>query len=481
MRLVLDVCPEEVITRVRDALLRGKPGTLPVDFADLYGDGGIRNDDVYCDGVRELPMPFPVSPEWLEFAGNRTRQLEPTKVFQGGRWADSLNVTGSLGLRPLRIGEQIQECSQEGDFVVTLQKGCSSHIVSTGQHDAMEESGSTWHFFIKSRLVDQENVAKDINGDMWVTYSCVVRSVCGGRRTELVRQILSGGAIEEASRDMADESWITGTLRVATMMLEFETRAWAACHGFPLVEVWRGVRIPWVWAVKATKNCVAAYNLCSGHAGCAASEVWPLFDDSHAQRLTSLLPRRRPCGFTGAERQFAEGDVSVESFAAVLDRVCRRAAPEADIFRKFVDLGSGPGHAVLTAHALMPFRACVGVELAPGVVAAAREFARRYVDEGLAAKARSAGEAAQLFVEGDLLDLDWSDASVVFAHCVTWPDELVRRVAQRARELRPGAVFLSAQSFPDDPDTFKAFDFRGEACLASWTDGSVHLWAYQRI
>lgn len=174
--------------------------------------------------------------------------------------------------------------------------------------------------------------------------------------------------------------------------------------------------------------------------------------------------------------------MTVESFAAVLDRVCRRAAPEADIFRKFVDLGSGPGHAVLTAHALMPFRSCVGVELVPDVVASARSLSRRYVDDGLAAMARSTGDAAHLFVEGDCLhDFRWSDASVVFAHNVTWPDELVRGVAQRALELRHGAVFLSAQSFPDEPEILEAFDFRGEACLASWTDGSVHLWAYQRI
>lgn len=253
VRLVLDVCPEDVTVGIRNALLRGQPGVFPSDCSDLYGDGCAHNDVVDRDGVRELPMPFPVAPEWLEFVGNRTSQLDPMKVFEGSRWADSLNVVGSLGLRPLRSGEYIRECSQEGDFFVTLQKGCVSHVVSAEQHDVTDKCGSTHHFIVRSTLVPEERVAKDLDMDLWVTYLCVVRSVCGGRRTEVVRQILAGDAIEEACRNTADKL-ATGTLRVATFMLEFETRAWAACHGFPLVEVWRGVRVPRPWAVKATKK-----------------------------------------------------------------------------------------------------------------------------------------------------------------------------------------------------------------------------------
>merc|ERR1711972_671856 len=149
------------------------------------------------------------------------------------------------------------------------------------------------------------------------------------------------------------------------------------------------------------------------------------------------------------------------SFAEVLDRVCRRASAEADIFRSFVDLGSGQGHAVLAAHALFPFRSCVGIELVPEIALEAEAALKQYRRRGFAARAASPCNLSSLFVGGDFLrDYDWSGASVVLANAVTWPSKLLHDVARQALRLRRGAVLLVAiRSLPfGDLAFLEAFD-----------------------
>ncbi|CAJ1410066.1 unnamed protein product [Effrenium voratum] len=260
-------------------------------------------------------------------------------------------------------------------------------------------------------------------------------------------------------------------------MLEMEARAWASCHKFPLIEVWRGLRENCPWAQKGAENSVAAYRFGPGHAAAAAAEVWPLFDPGHCRSLAEALDQPRP--HVQLQGALQEGNVQVEAFAYLLDRVCRRGV--GDIFRRFVDLGSGRGLAVLIAHALFPFRDCVGVEICKEFNDSARSLAKRYADTGLAkfSKAKKKLDPTSMFVEGDLRDFDWSDASVAFANCVTWPVTLVAAMARKALRLRVGAVLLTSKRFPND--VMRGFDFRGEACMGDWTPYAVELWAYQRI
>lgn len=277
------------------------------------------------------------------------------------------------------------------------------------------------------------------------------------------------------------------SLRFARRMqfvLEMETRAWLACHGFPLVEVWRGARLPVPWATKTLHKCIGSFRFAAGHAATAVSEreEGPRFDRALARRLARELPGLPKDPQSRKSGQFLEGFVDAESFACLLDRVCRRAPPEADILRRFVDLGSGRGHAVLAAHCLFAFRSCVGCEIASDVMAGARAAAALYEASGLAARAPSG--LAPVFVEGDFLtDFDWSDASVVFANAVTWPRSLIQRIAQQALRLRKGAVLVTAvRALPvDEAPILEAFDLRGEACLMSFQVAPVQLWAYQRL
>ncbi|CAK9039898.1 unnamed protein product [Durusdinium trenchii] len=296
--------------------------------------------------------------------------------------------------------------------------------------------------------------------------------------SELTRRLLCDDFLQQTRHEDMKDSTVA-IARLHSFMIEIEARAWAICHGFALIESWRGLREDYPWALKSAENAVAAYRFGSGHSGPAQKEVWPLFDTGRAQSLSEGLFEMLPAVCNKRmELQGAlqEGNVEVESFASLLDRICRRADSCADIFRRFVDLGSGRGMAVFTAHALFPFRSCVGFEISPEYNESARLLAQWYVKEGFANGMHVLPDL--MFIQGDVLTEDWSDASVVFANCVTWPSTLVAAVARKALRLRPGAVMISGKRLPSEAAVMRGFDFRGEACLGDWTpslDASVKV------
>lgn len=314
---------------------------------------------------------------------------------------------------------------------------------------------------------------------------CLVKSADKGN-TELVREMLDCGMAKRAFACSAEEQAHphAAVARQVQFMLEMETRAWLACHGFPLIEVWRRIREPSPWIFETLQKTIASQTWGNGHAVAAGSEVHegPSFDAEFAAELAKMWPEAVRVGGHPQEPQFVEGNVCVPSFAEMLDRVTRRASQDADIFRFFVDLGSGQGHAALAAHALFPFRKCIGIELVPDIVTVAREALGQYESLGFASRACSTSDLSEILVQGDFLkDVDWSDASVVFANSVTWPRSLLQDVSTLALKLRRGAVLLVAmRPLPNIAAVWEAFEVRGEGCFMNFQDYPLLLWAYRK-
>jgi len=125
------------------------------------------------------------------------------------------------------------------------------------------------------------------------------------------------------------------------------------------------------------------------------------------------------------------GEVLPDSFYAVLSQVPREPGGA------FYDLGSGSGKAGLLAALLFDFQKIVGVELVPELV-----------DVSNAALARlSDGPATACSVEfrnQDLLETDFSDAQVVFAHSACYTPTLMSHLTRRAEMLmRSGAALVT--------------------------------------
>ncbi len=93
------------------------------------------------------------------------------------------------------------------------------------------------------------------------------------------------------------------------------------------------------------------------------------------------------------------------------------------------DLGSGDGRVIITAAKKFKARS-VGVEISPRLVKEARERIKR---EGLEDRCR--------VIQGDLREVDLSDADVVVLYLLTSSNELLRPRLERS--LKPGARVVS--------------------------------------
>jgi hypothetical protein len=53
-------------------------------------------------------------------------------------------------------------------------------------------------------------------------------------------------------------------------------------------------------------------------------------------------------------------------------------------------------------------------------------------------------------VKGDMLEVDWwSNADIVYASSICFPDELVEGIAERCERLKKGARILTLKNFPE--------------------------------
>lgn len=324
--------------------------------------------------------------------------------------------------------------------------------------------------------------------------SCGVRPTSEGR-AEVFRQLWGGALVTEAApgprpsgRPDFDHDPIALLASQILYMLDLETRAWASAQGFPLVELWRGVRRPFQWATFSALSTAASHIFTLGSAADSAKEreEGPTIHVEFIEELAQILPYCR--NEVGKKQgQFTEGSVDIQSFAELLQRVTRRAEKSADIFRGFVDLGSGRGHAVLVAHALFPFRQCVGYEIDQEAMDAAKTAIRQFAQSGLVLSAKSSAHPLKLLEGSDFLHpancSNWCSASVVFVNGVTWPSRMFAELGDLALKLKKGSLLLLvARRLPyDDLQVLRHFDVRGDACLLSFTDKkAVQVWIYQR-
>jgi hypothetical protein len=78
------------------------------------------------------------------------------------------------------------------------------------------------------------------------------------------------------------------------------------------------------------------------------------------------------------------------------------------------------------------------------------------------------------FINGDFLQLDWSDASLLFANSTCFSPDLMESLAIKAEEIKVGTFFITfTKKLPNLSDNWIVYDsFRR---LMSWGIATVYI------
>ena len=202
-----------------------------------------------------------------------------------------------------------------------------------------------------------------------------------------------------------------------------------------------------------------------------------------AAQSASIQDRKRigidPC--EGIPNSFTYGEITeIDSFVGIISAVRALGVvgnegwSDAGVTRKFYDLGSGSGRCVIAAALLGErdclFHECIGIELLPSLHGLSLLVDCNYGSitrrEGLHIKTK-------MLKEDLLTGTDWTDGFVVFANSTCFDNELFYAMAERARGMRAGSVFVTNSSpLPPSAGFAEAQDIR-LAC--SWGHADVYL------
>ena len=110
----------------------------------------------------------------------------------------------------------------------------------------------------------------------------------------------------------------------------------------------------------------------------------------------------------------------------------------------FYDLGSGVGKTVLQAFLTTPFKKSVGVELSH----TRHTYASTMLNKLLKEELRTQNRILE-YREGNFLDTDFSDATIIYMCSVCYPDELMRAITNKIIALPAGVRIASFKRMPD--------------------------------
>lgn len=166
-----------------------------------------------------------------------------------------------------------------------------------------------------------------------------------------------------------------------------------------------------------------------------------------------------------AQKSLVYGEVDFESFVEIL----RKVGPSTG--KKFYDLGSGTGRAVMAARITQDYSTCVGIESLSSLYNASLEVNSSF--EQLIRQFLGTGqEQATEFLKGSITEIDWSDGDVVFANSTCFEDDLMEELSAKAELLKEGSVVITFTTGLDSP----CFEVLEEAHYTmSWGAATVFI------
>jgi SAM-dependent methyltransferase len=140
----------------------------------------------------------------------------------------------------------------------------------------------------------------------------------------------------------------------------------------------------------------------------------------------------------------------------------------------FYDLGSGTGRAVFAASYLHNFEKCWGIEILDGLTSASVEVLEKYDQKQFRSKRTPVAVQDQKigFTRASFLDIDWSDADVLFCNSTCFDDELMEALRTQAKSMKPDSYCVTLTKQLKSPH-FRLVDSTPR--VMSWGYATIHI------
>lgn len=151
------------------------------------------------------------------------------------------------------------------------------------------------------------------------------------------------------------------------------------------------------------------------------------------------------------------GEIKPESLTTLLQEI--------GITKKDVlyDLGSGTGKVVVQSYLEFPFKKVVGIELSEHRYKQAMHAIEQLKKRGLIKKKRTIN-----FIQGDIVEASYKDATVIYMCSTCFSDELMTKLAGKISQLKKGTRVITLKPLPS-PKKYKLALVRECRLAMSWS------------
>lgn len=168
------------------------------------------------------------------------------------------------------------------------------------------------------------------------------------------------------------------------------------------------------------------------------------------------------------ESSLTYGEIRFDSFQEMFKVLYEYGLPETG--GVFLDIGCGSGRPVFAAALIHDFNLCAGIEILDGLYEVCEEVFVTWRKTVKFQCSKKQQDTEIRFYHGDATVMSWMDADVVFANSTCFSRKLLKKLAKKTEELRPGTFFISTTYALPSPDfellhTMKMSETWGDATV----------------
>ena len=173
-------------------------------------------------------------------------------------------------------------------------------------------------------------------------------------------------------------------------------------------------------------------------------------------------------------RNLVYGESSFIALGTAIEKIRQRFGGLRSGGGVFYDLGSGIGKPCFAAALLHPFDTCIGVEILSKLHDASNDILEKW---NQTIKPTLGDNPPDIeFILADISEMQWADATVVFAHSTAFDSTLMESIEGKSEELAVGSFFITFTKRLTSPQ-WKVLDQSEQE--VGW--GRVSMFIHQKI